>query len=127
MADEISRDDESSIPLSVVETSFVSTRLSWSRSSMVFSREMEKRSSFQTTMKSRVLSSRVASEIILVNSFRVPAVSMNLAETVRPFAWQYSWQAVSSHVHPEPADSQNVGPGRSQRAHENLNRPRSRV
>ena len=83
------------MPLSVVETSLVPTRLSLSRSSMVSSRDMEKRLSFQTTMKSRVLSSRVASEIILVNSFRVPVVSMNVAETVRPLAWQYSRQAVS--------------------------------
>ena len=43
------------------------TRLSWSRSSIVSSRDMEKRLSFQTTMKSIGLSSRVASEIILVN------------------------------------------------------------
>ena len=78
------------------------------------------RLSFQKTMKSRVLSSRVASKIILVNSFRVPAVSMNLAETVRPFAWQYSRQAVSSHVHPEPVDSQNFGPGRSRRTRKTL-------
>ena len=83
------------MPLSVVETSLVPARLSLSRSSMVSSRDMEKRLSFQTTMKSRVLSSRVASEIILVNSFRVPAVSMNVAETVRPLARQYSRQAVS--------------------------------
>ena len=53
------------MPLSVVETSLVPTRLSLSRSSMVSSRDMEKRLSFQTTMRSRVLSSRVASEIIL--------------------------------------------------------------
>ena len=33
--------------------------------------------------------------MILVNSFRVPAVSMNVAETVRPRAWQYSRQAIS--------------------------------
>ena len=98
----------------------VPTLLSLSRSSMVSYRDMEKRLSFQKTMKSRLLSSRVASKIILVNSFRVPAVSMNLAETVRPFAWQYSWQAVSSHVHPEPADSQNFTPGWSQRGHETL-------
>ena len=104
----------------MVETSLVPTLLSLSRSSMVSSRDMENRLSFQTTMKSRVLSSRVASEIILVNSFRVPAVSMNLAETVRPFAWQYSWQAVSSHVHPKPADSQNFTLGWSQWGHETL-------
>ena len=46
-------------------------------------------------MKSRVLSSRVASEIILVNSFRAPAVPINVAETVKPLARQYSRQAVS--------------------------------
>ena len=62
------------MPLSVVETSVVPTRLSLSRSSMVSSRDMEKRLSFQTTMKSIALSSRVASEIILMNSFRVPSV-----------------------------------------------------
>ena len=42
-----------------------------------------------------MLSSRVASKIILVNSSRLPAVSMNVAETLRPLAWQYSRQAVS--------------------------------
>ena len=51
--------------------------------------------SFQTTMKSRVLSSRVASEIILVNSSRLPAASLNVAETVRPLARQYSRLAIS--------------------------------
>ena len=78
------------MPFSVVEASLVPTRLSLSRSSMVSSRDMEKRLSFQTTMKSRVLSSRVATEIILVNSFRVPAASMNVAKTVRPPALQHS-------------------------------------
>ena len=34
------------------------------------------------------LSSRVAWEIILVNSSRLPGVSLNVAETVRPLAWQ---------------------------------------
>ena len=43
------------MPLSVVETSLEPTRLSLSRSSMVSSRDMEKRLSFQTTMKSRTL------------------------------------------------------------------------
>ena len=83
------------MPLSVVETKRVPTRLSLSRSSMVSSRDMEKRLSFQTTMKSRVLSSPVATEIILVNSSRLSAVSLNVAKTVRPLAWQYSRQAVS--------------------------------
>ena len=55
---------------------------------MVSSRDMENRWSFQTTMKSRVLSSWMASEIILVNSSRVSAASMNVAETVRPLACQ---------------------------------------
>ena len=83
------------MPLSVVETSRVPTLLRVSRSSMVSSRDMEKRLSFQTTMKSRVLSSRMASEIILMNSSRLPAVSLNVAETVRPLAWQYWRQAAS--------------------------------
>ena len=51
---------------------------------MVSSRDMENRRSFQTTMKSRGLPSRVAWEIILVNSSRLPGVSLNVAETVRP-------------------------------------------
>ena len=67
------------MPFSVVEASLVPTRLCLSRSSMVSSRDMEKQLSFQTTVKSRVLSSWVATEIILANSFRVPAVSMNVA------------------------------------------------
>ena len=71
------------MPLSVVEIRRVPTRLSLSRSTMVSSRDMEKRLSFQTTIKSRMLSSPVASEIILVNSSRLPAVSLNVAETVR--------------------------------------------
>ena len=55
----------------------------------------EKRLSFQTTMKSRALSSRVASDIILVNSSLVPAVSLNVAQTVRSLGKQYSRQVVS--------------------------------
>ena len=51
--------------------------------------------SFQTTMKSRALSSRVASDIILVNSSLVPAVSLNVAQTVRSLGKQYSRQVVS--------------------------------
>ena len=61
----------------------VATRLSLSRSSMVSSRDMEKRLSFQKAMKSRMLLSRVASEIILVSSSLLPGVSLNVAETVR--------------------------------------------
>ena len=76
------------MPLSVVETSLVPTRLSLSRSSMVSSRDLENRWSFQTTMKSRGLSSRVVWEIILAKSSRLPGVSLNVAETVRPLAWQ---------------------------------------
>ena len=76
------------MPRSVVETSLVPTRLSLSRSWMVSSRDLENRWSFQTTMKARGLSSRVASEIILVNSSLLPGVSWNVAEMVRPLAWQ---------------------------------------
>ena len=43
------------MPLSVVEAILVPTRLSLSLSSMVSSSGMEKRSSFQATMKSRGL------------------------------------------------------------------------
>ena len=43
---------------------------------------MENRLSFQTTMKSRGLLPVVASEIILVNSSRLPGVSLNVADTV---------------------------------------------
>ena len=46
-------------------------------------------------MKSRALSSRVASDIILVNSSLVPAVSLNVAQTVRSLGKQYSRQVVS--------------------------------
>ena len=62
---------------------------------MVSYRDMEKRLSFQTTMKSSGLSSRVASDIILVNSSLLPAVSLNVAETVRSLDREYSRQAVS--------------------------------
>ena len=47
------------------------------------------------TIKSRMLSSRVASEIILVNSSRLPAVSLSVAKTVRFLARQYSRRALS--------------------------------
>ena len=46
-------------------------------------------------MKSRALSSRVAWDIILVNSSLVPAVSLNVAQTVRSLGKQYSRQVVS--------------------------------